>query len=337
MEAITNLTKIVCISIGRRQRRRPDPSSRFGDMLHTLQYRPLLIDTLITNERIGSYQSVFQPANDMELVGAYLWNAHACGALYPLMGAVEVTLRNAIDQALVADLGRFWWAGGKLRYLSFAAGVDAPHAVQAVRENFAKATRNHVAEQRRRHAARGNVTPQHHGIIAKTEFSTWEFLLDGEFMGRGLIWPKHLSAVFRGKWPLRQAGAMLAHVHDLVATLCDFRNRLFHHEPAWKRYGVLTETDAVQHLEEKAAKAESLLELIHPENLRLLQANGLLRNARRACSSAEIRRFQHLAQTHRVNSLAVLTGLVARSAQENSALVARLDPGQDQHFLILPR
>ena len=52
---------------------------------------------------------------------------------------------------------------------------------------------------------------------------------------------------------------MLAHVHDLVATLRDFRNRLFHHEPAWKRYGVLTETDALRHLEEKAAKAESLL------------------------------------------------------------------------------
>lgn len=306
-------------------------------MPHTLQYRPLLIDTLITNERIGSYQTVFQPANDVELMGAYLWNAHACGALYPLMGAVEVTLRNAIDQALVADLGRFWWAGGKLRYRSFAAGVDAPHAVQAVRENFAKATRNHVAEQRRRHAARGNVTPQHHGIIAKTEFSTWEFLLDGEFRGRGLIWPKHLSAVFRGKWPLRQAGAMLAHVHDLVATLRDFRNRLFHHEPAWKRYGVLSETDALLHLQEKTAKAESLLTLIHPENLRLLQAHGLLRDAKRACSALEIRRFQHLAQTHRINSLDTLNELVTRSAQENTALIARLHQGQDQRFLILPR
>jgi len=179
--------------------------------------------------------------------------------------------------------------------------------------------------------------PQHHGVIAKTEFSTWEFLLDAEFMGRGLIWPKHLSSVFRGAWPVRQAGAMLAHVQDLVAMLRDFRNRLFHHEPAWKRYGVLTETDALQHLQEKTAKAESLLRLIHPENLRLLQTNGLLRDAQRACSAAEIRRFQHLAQTHRINSLDTLTELVTRSAQENSALVARLHHGQEQRFLILPR
>ena len=120
-------------------------------MPQTLQYRPVLIDSLISNERINSYQSVFHPANDVELMGVYLWNAHVCGALFPLIGAVEITLRNAIDQALVADLGRFWWAGGKLHYRSFAPGVDAPHPVQAVRDNFAKATRNHTAEQRRRH------------------------------------------------------------------------------------------------------------------------------------------------------------------------------------------
>lgn len=77
-------------------------------MPQTLHYRPVLIDSLISNERVNSYQSVFHPANDVELMGVYLWNAHVCGALYPLMGAVEITLRNAIDQALAADLGRFW-------------------------------------------------------------------------------------------------------------------------------------------------------------------------------------------------------------------------------------
>lgn len=303
-------------------------------MPQTLQYRPLLIEALISNERISSYQNVFLPRNDVELMGVYLWNGFVCGALYPLMAAVEITLRNAIDQALVADMGRFWWAGGKLRYRTFAPGADAPRPVQAVRENFAKATRSHAAEQRRRHAVRGNVMPQHHGIIAKTEFSTWEFLLDAEFMGRGMIWPKHLSAVFRGPWPVHRAAAMLAHAHDLVATLRDFRNRLFHHEPAWKRYGVLSEPDALQHLREKIGKVESLLALIHPENLRLLQANGLLRDAHRACSSAEIRRFQHLARTHQVNSMDDLTALAACCARENTILAAQTPQRPQQRFLI---
>jgi len=148
----------------------------------------------------------------------YLWNAHACGTLYPLIGAVEISLRNAIDQALTADLGRFWWTSAKLRYRSFAPGVDAPRPVQAMREKFAKATREYVAEQRRRHAVRGKVTPHHQGVMAKTSFSTWELLLDDEFLGRGLIWPKHLSAVFRGRWPTHQTGLMLAHARKTVAT-----------------------------------------------------------------------------------------------------------------------
>ncbi len=303
-------------------------------MPHTLQYRPLLIEALISNERISSYQSVFLPNNDVELMGVYLWNMFVCGALYPLISAVEISLRNAIDQALVAELGRFWWAGGKLRYRSFAPDADAPRAVLAVRENFAKATRSHASDLRRRHAVRGTVRPQHHSIIAKTDFSTWEFLLDAEFMGRGLIWPKHLSAVFRGPWPVHRAGAMLAHVHDLVATLRDFRNRLFHHEPAWKRYGVSSEADAMQVLREKIGKVESLLALIHPENLRLLQANGLLRDAHRACSSAEIRRFQHLAHAHQVTSLDVLAELATRCARDNEIVTAQTPLHTQQRFLI---
>ena len=110
-------------------------------MPHTLQYRPILIDTLISNERIQSYQTVFHPADDTALMGVYLWNAHVCGAFYPLISAAEVTLRNAIDHALVAGLGRFWWTSGKLHYRSFVAQAQAPHAVKALRENFALATR----------------------------------------------------------------------------------------------------------------------------------------------------------------------------------------------------
>jgi len=35
---------------------------RFRDMPGTLQYRPVLIDALISNERVNSYQGIFRPA-----------------------------------------------------------------------------------------------------------------------------------------------------------------------------------------------------------------------------------------------------------------------------------
>lgn len=304
-------------------------------MPQTLQYRPTLIE-LISNERIGSYQTVFKPANDIELMGVYLWNAHVSGAIYPIIGAAEITLRNAIDRALLPRLGKFWWAGSKLRYHSFVSGMPAPRPVQAVRDNFAKATQKFKAEQRNRYAISGHIVPTHHGVMAKTEFSTWEFMLDQEFMGDGLIWPSRLGTVFAGPWPTSQAATMLTHVRDLVSTVRDFRNRLFHHEPAWKRFGVLTEADALAHLQEKIGKIESLMTLIHPENLRLLEKNGFLDTARRACSSHEIRRFQHLAETHKVNSLGKLQTLVDRCGQDNRVIAAKLYLGRRRRFVLTP-
>ncbi|WP_447577686.1 CAAX protease [Achromobacter kerstersii] len=338
MEAITNLLGILFKGCWISQH---DGSGPFfleaHSMPKTLHYRPLLIDKFITNERIQSYQTIFHPTNDVELMGAYLWNGRVCGALYPLLAAVEVTLRNAIDQSLAADLGQFWWAGSKLRYRSFKPDINAPHAVQALRENFSKATRSYIAESRRRHGVHGRIAPRHDGVIAKTTFSTWEFLLNPEFQGRGLIWPKHLSTIFRGPWPTRQTRALLTYAHDLVATLRDFRNRLFHHEPAWKRYDVLNQADALRHLHEKIGKTESLLTLIHPENLRLLNTNGLLRDARRACCPTEIQRFQHLAHVHPIKSLRELAALVDRSAVDNRILAAQISQGQPQPFLIWPQ
>lgn len=305
-------------------------------MPRTLQYRPTLIDQLITNERINSYQNVFQPATDVELMGVYLWNAHVSGAIYPIIGAAEITLRNAVDQALRGHLGNFWWSGHRLRYRSFVRGTLPPHPVQAVRDNFAKATRKFTAEQRNRYGVTGHIVPSHHGVMAKTEFSTWGFMLDQEFMGNGLIWPSRLGTVFAGTWPSKQASTTLTHAQDLVTTVRDFRNRLFHHEPAWKRFGVHTETDALQHLLEKIGKIESLIALIHPENLRLLEKNGLLRTARRACTSHEIRRFQHLAQTYKINSMNKLRVLVDRCGTDDTILLAKLYLGRQRAFLVSP-
>jgi hypothetical protein len=305
-------------------------------MPQTLQYRPTLIDGLISAQRISSYQQVFKPSNDVELMGVYLWNSHVCGAIFPLVAAAEIMLRNAIDQALRAHLGNFWWAAARLRYSSFTAGTPPPYAVKGVIDNFVKATNKYKQEQRSRYNVRGHVVPNHHGVVAKTEFSTWGFLLDDEFMGNHLIWPSRLGSVFAGPWPSTHASTVLSHARDLVTTVRDFRNRLFHHEPAWKRFGVRTEAQALAHLLEKIGKIESLVALVHPEGLRLLERNGLMARARRACTSTEIRRFQHLAQTHVIGPEPQLEVLIALCHGKDTPLLAKLAVEPHSTVLISP-
>lgn len=305
-------------------------------MPKTLRYRPILIDQLITNERINSYRKVFRPTNDIELMGVYLWNTHVSGTFYPIISLAEITLRNAIDQTLQAHLGRFWWKHSRLRYRSFKPDTAPPLSVQKLSDSFRWATHKYISAQRYRYNITGSIKPHHNGVVAQTEFSTWEHILGDEFMGDNLIWPSQLGTVFAGTWPNTHAGTVLTFIRDLVTTVREFRNRLFHHEPVWKKFGVNTESDALLYLREKIVKIENLVALIHPENLKLLERNRLLDTVRRACTSQEIRRFQYLAATHDISSMEKLRTLVELCGAENITLTAKLDFEYPHLFLISP-
>lgn len=283
-------------------------------MPHTVQYRPLLIDQLISSHRIASYSNVFSTSNDAELVGAYLWNLHVCGALYPLLSAAEVALRNSIDTVLTADLGKFWWKVGKLKYKSFAPSKLPPKVVAKLTDNFGSAY-NAARYERINRGGKGG--PDHQEVVSKTDFSTWEFILDNEYMGDHLIWPKHLGRVFKGQWPTTQAKTMLALCRDQVALVRKFRNRVFHYEPAWKRFNVTDEQQAVAHLHEKIGKITDLISWISPEKIDLLEKSGVIRTAYRTCSAAEIERFKYQCETSTVNSMAKLIKVAEAASAGN--------------------
>ena len=311
-------------------------------MPRNLNYRPVLIDELITNERLNSYKNVFKHSDDMELVGAYLWNIQICSALYPLLSIAEVTLRNSIDNALSKDpkLKYFWWKGTRLHYNSFSPGVVTPHvvphAVQALKDNFSHAAAQVIRDKKNRYSSLPPIIPTHHEIIAKTEFSTWEFILDSEFMGTERIWPKYLGKVFRGPWPTTKASQFLTYTKDLVKTVREFRNRVSHHEPVWKRYGVLSETDAINHLHEKIGKIRELISIISPEKEQLILKNGLLARAERVCSINELRCCQHSVKTQNIKSISKLCRIAKLVLDENKTEYISVYSHGKKHFRIQP-
>lgn len=289
-------------------------------MPHTISYQEI-IHNLITEERLKSYEVTFNTQNDIELIGAYLWNAHVCSALYPLLSATEVALRNAIDSALSSsELGYFWWRKNKLHFKSFdpnQPNMELPFEISAIRTNFSKATSQVKQDKKKRYNIH-NPTAKHQEVIAKTEFSTWEFILSKEFMGPGLIWPTHLGSVFKGKWNTTKTKELLSNTKDLVKTVREFRNRVSHNEPVWKKYGVTTENDAIEHLHEKIDKILQLLALVSPEKKLLLEKNKIVDRAYRACSLGELRRFQHNIATHNVKSMSKLCRLVQSAREANT-------------------
>lgn len=250
-----------------------------------------VIDGVITRERLNSYISVFGCTNDDQTMGAYYWNIALCSALYNLITAAEVTIRNSVDVALQPALGTRWWSGSNLHYKSYAAGTKDPEPVNKLKGNFANAYKSVKKEKEKRYGIT-NATPTHHEVIAKTDFSTWEYVLDEEFLCPVSIWPKHLRKVFQGTWPSLSDKVTLRTAREAVADIRLLRNRVHHNEPAWKAHGVLNTDDAVHYVQGKISKIVSLLELIEPAKVDVLRKSGVLAHASRVASVAEIRRYQ---------------------------------------------
>jgi hypothetical protein len=311
-------------------------------MPHTVLYRPILIDELITPQRLNSYVGLFPQASDAELVGAYLWNAAVGGALFPLIQMAEVSLRNAVDSALSTPLtpggspNRFWWKGGRLGYSGYVAQAPDPPIVLKIRQNFQNAHGGVVAEKKMRYQIQGWITPTHHEIVAKTDFSTWEYIFDGLFMGPGLFWPTHLGHVFRGPWANQTPTQLLHHVVGLVRAVRQFRNRMSHHEPLWKAANVSTEQGAVAYVQGKLQQVLSLIELVFPENLKLLKRTMLLGHAERLCSLAELDRFKLKALRHSLKTQAKLERLVAECHKQNQTMWVKMYRNSGRSFFIVP-
>ncbi|MDZ7476607.1 hypothetical protein U5F73_16690 [Stenotrophomonas pavanii] len=304
-------------------------------MPRSISYRPEIIDELISLGRIASYRPIFDHENDAELVGAYLWNANVCAQLYPLLQLIEVSLRNAIDRPLsAANPGRSWWANGILQYKSYRPGSPPPDVVNKLESNFRAARSKVVSDKRSRYQSR--VPPSHREVLAKADFSTWEFILDPEFRGDHLIWPAHLGQVFRGDWEGRDPTQLLTYVRDQVRSIRMFRNRVMHHEPAWKNAGVHSESDAVAFLQGRLKAMKSILSLIHPVQMILAEKSGLIGAAERACAAGELRRFKLRAKYRKIETMSKLESVLRDSSSSNEAILIKSYRGRGRRFLIVP-
>ncbi|WP_018045488.1 CBS domain-containing protein [Methylobacterium sp. 88A] len=139
--------------------------------------------------------------------GLYLYNARLAKAfLFPLQMA-EVALRNAVVEALVGSFGENWPSDpGFVAWLE-PGGHDA----------IAKADRRLVVTK-----GPGYPVSQ---LVATLTFDFWSHLLRNAY--ERPFWQRH----FRKVLPNVPARTLRRDVHRTVKAICQFRNRVSHHEP----------------------------------------------------------------------------------------------------------
>jgi hypothetical protein len=166
----------------------------------------LLIQRHLSAPRLATY--VRASGGDLDrAVELYLWNATVAGALWEVLGHVEVVLRNVLHDALTARhqrLGRTGqWYDDPARELAQPARDDITRAKQRLQL--------------------GSAPLQPGKIVAELSFGFWRFLLARRYTAT--LWP-----ALRPAFPY-MPGSDRRLLEAPVARLHVLRNRVAHHEP----------------------------------------------------------------------------------------------------------
>ena len=215
-----------------------------------------MLEDFISTERLKIYSLVLKLKPTEELAG-YNWNKALSSAMQPLMHCLEVTLRNALDQAIrhlpplnparpwrndqywIFDLPRYrgdlsfkkpadryqtdWRGnlqdGSQGRPLKYNKTLREEKQIREIREKLRKENKQATPER----------------VIAGLNFGFWTNLLSADYeepRTQRLLWPALLPVAFPGA----PNGIKRHHIADKFNRIRDLRNRLAHHEAIWKFY-----------------------------------------------------------------------------------------------------
>ena len=143
----------------------------------------------------------------------YAWNAQVSAAMLAPLHICEVSIRNAIAEAIAAAHGQEWpWSAGFVRSLpSPTVGYNA---------------RTDLLSTRSKKTTTGQV-------IAHLKFVFWQNMVTSRFDER--MWELHLRTVLPHADSTKTTAQNRSMVYGELEKIRKLRNRIAHHEPIFKR------------------------------------------------------------------------------------------------------
>lgn len=164
----------------------------------------------------------------LRALARYHWNVELCKAFYPVLQALEVTLRNGIDAVAVSA---FPVRPSSLDYNIIRSWLTRTNSVVVhpggrddVRRAMTKLASTSQAQAKK----------NHNDLVAALSFGFWVGMLESTYDAPGtngvFLWPVHWSTVFPSARDIATGDIRLT-----FTQLRHFRNRVFHHEPIWQK------------------------------------------------------------------------------------------------------
>lgn len=179
----------------------------------------------MSSPRMRTYQKAFKPADDKQLLGAYLWGQAVGAAFQPFISLTEVTLRNAIHTSLSSQL-----SGGKS---SSYAWYD-----RALASSLPLTGKTHDMVEEvlcDRNKVRLATQPTPDAVVASLSFGVWSDVLASQLtdLTRGQTFTEVFTHHPHSKKSYWVHAASRVPVVDRVKKLQRLRNRVSHFEPVW--------------------------------------------------------------------------------------------------------
>ncbi len=182
-----------------------------GQGAETLEERLHDMREVASDVRLQSYRG--SDRDDVETVVAYLWNVRLSEALYPILAIFEVTLRNALHNALSQRYGTETWFDRK--------------GVLLERER-------HEIEQAREALQREDTPTDPNHIVARMNLGFWQALLQESYEDR--FWNPDGGAMLKAVFPYAAGGPPSREsLWDICNRARLLRNRVAHYRPVFNQ------------------------------------------------------------------------------------------------------
>ena len=273
--------------------------------------------------RLSSYPQFLGTTTAAEAYGAYMWNVAISAAFTPIVHAVEVGFRNALNNEMSATYGNHWfehWVvkdANTLRANGKLAATKKSTGERLVEEAVKKITsRDHPK------GAPAGYKPSWQRILAEMTFGFWVNFLVKRFWDintKSKLWPNHLTGVFPGA-PSRMK--VPGSLHNAFGEIVDMRNRIHHHEPLWKHHSVSSCADALSHLNGQLGSALEKLDYLGRGQRATLERYGVVAAIEELCTQSAFNRFtgRNLGDARPYRSVKKDLGLIRKRIKDSDCI-----------------
>lgn len=225
----------------------------------------------LSSDKLDTYSQVLDCKSDSELIAVYMAMQSIMSNFFPLVQLLEVTLRNSIHQVASDRFKDDEWFKRIPSTNESKKQVD--FALQQCLEDIGvKYTSN--------------------DLISRLPFGFWVHMLHKRYNNprenECNLWQTQLDKCFPNA---RAKGISLNTMFQKLGSLNKFRNRLFHHEPAWKGKSTKNRADAINYLHAMYQEHLEVINLMSASKRELIEILGFVESFNNECDIRRLDRF----------------------------------------------